>query len=38
LIATAVTLTVLLMLHPLESIIERRFGAGKPGREKPPPQ
>ena len=36
LIATAVTLTVLLMLHPLESIIERRFGAGKPGREKPP--
>jgi putative Mg2+ transporter-C (MgtC) family protein len=38
LIATAVTLAVLLMLHPLESIIERRFGAGKPGREKPPPQ
>ncbi len=37
-IATAVTLAVLLMLYPLESIIDRRFGAGKPRREKPPPQ
>jgi len=38
LIATAVTLIVLLMLHPLESIIDRRFGAGKPRREKPRPR
>ena len=38
LIATAVTLVVLLMLHPLESIIDRRFGAGKPRREEPRPQ
>jgi putative Mg2+ transporter-C (MgtC) family protein len=38
LIATAVTLIVLLMLHPLESIIDRRFGAGKPRREEPRPQ
>jgi putative Mg2+ transporter-C (MgtC) family protein len=38
LIATAVTLAVLLMLYPLESIIDRRFGAGKSGREEPPPR
>ena len=37
-IATAVTLIVLLMLHPLESIIDRRFGAGKSKREEPRPQ
>jgi len=38
LIATGVTLIVLLMLQPLESIIDRRFGAGKPRREEPRPQ
>jgi len=38
LIATGVTLIVLLMLHPLESIIDRRFGAGKPRREEPRPE
>jgi putative Mg2+ transporter-C (MgtC) family protein len=29
-IATAVTVAVLLMLHPLETMIERHFGKGKP--------
>ena len=38
LIATGVTLIVLLMLQPLESIIDRRFGAGKPRREEPRPE
>ena len=38
LIATGVTLIVLLMLHPLESMIDRRFGAGKPRREEPRPE
>jgi len=37
-IATAVTLAVLLMLYPIESIIDRRFGGGKRGREEPPPR
>ena len=36
LIATAVTLGVLLLLHPLESIIDRRFGAGKPKPKERP--
>jgi putative Mg2+ transporter-C (MgtC) family protein len=38
LIATAVTLGVLLLLHPLESIIDRRFGAGKPKPKEPRPE
>ena len=37
-IATGVTLSALLLLHPLESIIDRRFGAGKPRPQEPPPE
>ena len=38
LIATGVTLGVLLLLHPLESMIDRRFGAGKPKPKEPRPE
>jgi putative Mg2+ transporter-C (MgtC) family protein len=35
-IATGVTLGVLLLLHPLEGMIDRRFGAGAANRQVPP--
>ena len=34
-IATGVTLAILLVLHPLEKAIDRRFGAGKNGKDRP---